>query len=460
MFEESKQKEIKLQDYQYQAFTSTAKYTFLMGGYQSGKTFTAALWLLDRIRLHPDCDHMITAPTTKRLNQSTKDRFEEVLPKGWLRWQEKKSQYDILFGHGKVYVRTVADDPRACDGATVISWMGDECGEYKKLTWEIGKARLGKEVGRAFLVSNQNVPPNWIYYDCFTEFKKGNPDYVFYTCDTQDNKYFDKKMLEEEKRLLAPDEYERKYGHKFLSMQGKVYKDFDKECEYILPGRMVLDGRFKIIVGLDFGFNDPCAAIFIAKKDKIYYVLDEISISGISYTEFANMIKQVLFSRKEYSNAENITYFADPSEKQAVAEFGSKGIQPIVPGLNDIRDGIRTTTSLMRGKRLFFNPGLSSLFTEFEMYHYPPVEGTRFEVVKEVPVDKDNHLLDAIRYALHTDSVLNGEVGEVVKVNTKTEEMKEMSGEERTNVRDAQLVANTMRLINHRRTNPNGNFIY
>jgi len=451
-------KEIMLQSFQFPIISSIARYTFVIGGLQSSKTFMGSLWLLDRISKHPDCDHLITAPTTKRLNQSTKDRFEEVLPKGWLRWQEKKSQYNILFGHGIVYVRTVGDDPRALDGCTVISWLGDECGEYKKLTWEIGKARLGKENGCAFLVSNMNVPPNWVYYDCFNEFKKGNSDYVFYSVDTEQNKYFNKKLLEEEKRLLSPDDYDRKYGHRFIAMQGKVYKEFDKECDLILPARMILDGKYKILVGLDFGFNDPSAAIFVAKKDRVYYVLDEISMSGISYTEFANMIKRVVAGR-EYTSAESITYYADPSEKQAVAEIGSQGITPIVPGISDIRDGIRTITSLMRGRRLFFNSGLTNLFTEFEAYHYPPIEGTRYEVVKEVPVDKDNHLLDALKYCLHTDVVLNNEMG-VVLATAKPEEVKEMSVEEYRKHKDDYLIKINLDRINTQRDTPYGGYYY
>jgi phage terminase large subunit len=53
---------------------------------------------------------------------------------------------------------------------------------------------------------------------------------------------------------------------------------------------------------------------------------------------------------------------------------------------------------LLNEARLFVFRHCSSSIAEFETYHYPEkVEGN----TKENPVEKDNHIMDAIRYAIH-----------------------------------------------------------
>lgn len=143
--------------------------------------------------------------------------------------------------------------------------------------------------------------------------------------------------------------------------------------------------------GMDFGFTyDPTTLINIVVdlKQKELWIYDEHYEKAMLTDDIVKMIK-----RKGYQNAEIV---ADSAEGRLIAEIKNKGIPKIrksVKGKGSIMQGIQ----FIQGFDIYVHPSCEYVVEEFNTY--------TFEQDKEgnwlnKPIDKNNHLMDAMRYAL------------------------------------------------------------
>lgn len=144
--------------------------------------------------------------------------------------------------------------------------------------------------------------------------------------------------------------------------------------------------------GVDWGFaDDPFAYIkpHYDKTRKKLYICDEIEAVGLLNSESAPMVK-------ERAGRERI--ICDSSEPKSVAEYKSLGINAkgAKKGPGSIEYGIK----FLQGLEIIIHPRCKNFKTEISKYKYKEDKNGN---VLPVPVDKDNHLLDALRYAMEDD---------------------------------------------------------
>jgi hypothetical protein len=78
--------------------------------------------------------------------------------------------------------------------------------------------------------------------------------------------------------------------------------------------------------------------------------------------------------------------------------FVEAGI-PIFPGINDVRPGINVIRGLLERGELLISSSCTGLIEEFTRYRW--VQPKRSEhAPRDQPVKRDDHLLDALRYAV------------------------------------------------------------
>lgn len=172
--------------------------------------------------------------------------------------------------------------------------------------------------------------------------------------------------------------------------EGLIYEnvsiaDFDKD-------QLLKDKANKLCLGLDFGFtHDPTAltASIINDDTKIIYIFDEHYQSGLITREVAQMIKS-----KGYQNT---TIIADCAEGRLIEELKSEhGIKRIKPSRKG-KDSIMAGVSKLQGYKIIVHPNLKHTMDEFYSYCYQrDKEGNWLNK----PEDKNNHLMDALRYSL------------------------------------------------------------
>lgn len=172
--------------------------------------------------------------------------------------------------------------------------------------------------------------------------------------------------------------------------EGLVYEnvqvaDFDKE-------ELLQTGNYKLCVGLDFGFtHDPTAlvAYLIDNNSKNIYVFDEHYRVGLFTKDIAKMI-----SDKGYVNTQII---ADCAEARLIEELKSEyGIRRIKASRKG-KDSIMAGVSKLQGYKITVHPSCTHIMDEFYSYCYQQDKEGKW---LNKPEDKNNHLMDALRYGL------------------------------------------------------------
>ena len=211
----------------------------------------------------------------------------------------------------------------------------------------------------------------------------------------------------EAERLQAINE--RAYRHEYLGEPigsgGEVFPN--------LEAREITDAEIKefqyIYCGVDWGFSvDPfcfiCAA-FDRRKQAIY-VFDELFKRGISNQQAAELIKgngyHVTHPTGEATSPFGFSYgpgkqliTCDSAEPKSIADFRHAGLnaRPCSKFPGSVLYGIRW----LQSKYLYIDPRrCPNAWREFSEYEYMTTKDGEF--LADVP-DKNNHAIDALRYA-------------------------------------------------------------
>lgn len=148
----------------------------------------------------------------------------------------------------------------------------------------------------------------------------------------------------------------------------------------------------KIRHGLDFGFADdpnalPCMHYDRARKR--LYIFDEFYAGDLTNDELADSIRPKVGSR---------VITCDNAEPKTIKELRLRGINAIAAkkGPGSVEAGIR----FLQGLEIIIGTNCPNTKAEFSKYKWREDKNGN---VLPVPVDKDNHLIDAIRYGLEDE---------------------------------------------------------
>ena len=171
-------------------------------------------------------------------------------------------------------------------------------------------------------------------------------------------------------------------GYVSEGKQGRVFKDWEPitEKEYSkLP--------YTPIYGLDFGYsNDPAALVEVKKHNNKLYVKEMFYELGLTNTDI---------SSKLHSLGIDGEIVADSAEPKSIEELIRLGhtVKPSVKGADSIRSGIDRIKAL----EVFYVETSENLKAEIQNYVYKLDQN---KMPTNQPIDKHNHLMDAIRYSM------------------------------------------------------------
>lgn len=198
----------------------------------------------------------------------------------------------------------------------------------------------------------------------------------------------------EELKKRHPDRYEHEYMGVPIGTGGQVFNN--------VTIRTISDeeiGHFdRIRQGIDFGYaTDPFTfnRLHYDATRKRIYVFDEIHAVGMSNRKAIELVQA--------KNPDNRSITADSAEPKSIAEFNSYGLRVMgaKKGPDSIDFGIKFLTDL---DEIIIDPircpNTKREFTSYEL------ERDRDGNFKANYPDKDNHHIDAIRYALEADSAM------------------------------------------------------
>jgi phage terminase large subunit len=149
-----------------------------------------------------------------------------------------------------------------------------------------------------------------------------------------------------------------------------------------------------VLFGLDFGTSpDPNALVETRVYGDDVFIKEHLYKNDMLNSDLAEAVKESIGEDREGE----IYVVADSANKQNIKELAKLGIYIIKckKGSGSIEGGLQK----LRSSNIFVHEESLNLIFELNHYHYTLVVNPKGER-KIVPIDKDNHLMDAARYSL------------------------------------------------------------
>lgn len=383
------------------------RYRVVKGSRASKKSKTTALWFMSQLskEKYSLANLLVVRRTFRTLKDSCFAELKWAIDRLGLHgvWRTKESPLEIehVQTGQKIYFRGL-DDPLKITSITVEH--GHLCWLWIEEAYEIGDEATFDTLDESI---RGEVPPPLFKQTTLTfnpwsethwmkkRFFDTPSDDVFaattnYTCNEWLDQT-DKDMFERMKR-----ENPRRYRVAGLGdwgvSDGLIFDNWTVEpfsVEQVLYGEN--GDRFRCIYGLDYGYsNDPTAFVAAAVNptDKVMYIFDEHYKVRMVNSEIAAMIKE-----KGYAKERIRADCAEPKSNEELRRAGISRVQAADKGKDSILHGI----AVLQEYRMIVHPVCKATVSELSSYCWEKDE-TGSGINR--PVDKNNHLMDALRYAM------------------------------------------------------------
>lgn len=375
------------------------RYRVCKGSRASKKSKTTALWYIYHMMKLPGSNLLVIRKTGRTLKDSC---FTE------LKWAVSRLQVDRLWKFKespleaeyiptgqKIYFRGL-DDPLKVTSITVD--VGVLCWMWIEEAYEIMKEadfntldesirggcpnHLFKQITLTFNPWNER---HWIKGRFFDT---QDPEVLAMTTNYMCNEWLDRADLAVFERMRQNNP--RRYAVAGLGgwgvVEGLVYERWKEEMFSLTDLPKDAQSAF----GLDFGYtNDPTALFcgFVSLEQKRLYVWDEVYQKGMSNKAICDQITRMGYKK------ERIT--ADSAEPKSIDELKGLGLR--ISGAKKGKDSINNGIQWIQDFEIVIHPRCVAFLTEISSYQW---KTDKFNKKLNTPEDDNNHLMDAMRYAL------------------------------------------------------------
>lgn len=377
------------------------RYRAVKGSRASKKSKTTALWYIYNLMKHPAANLVVVRKVFRTLQNSC---FSDLcwaidrLGVGAF-WRATKSPLEITYKPtGQKILFVGLDDPLKITSLSVprgvLCWAWIE--EAYEITSEDAFNRLDESIrgrlpdglfSQVTLTFNPWSGRHWLKKRFFDE---PSPNILAMTTDYRCNEFLspsDLALFEEMKK--NPKRYRVAGLGDWGVVEGLIYDNWEEQAFDMDALRKQDD--ITAAFGLDFGFTTDPAALWCGLVDKgrrLIYVFDELYEKGLTNQELCRAIEARGYAK------EKIT--ADSAEPKSIEELRRAGIARIKKsrkGADSIRHGIQQIQNF----RLIVHPRCVNTLRELSLYAWAK---DRFDQYTGKPEDDNNHLMDAMRYAL------------------------------------------------------------
>ncbi len=379
-------------------------------------------------------EYVIARQFMPELRRTTLQLFRELLPKELLIEERiADAQFRIKSTKGEAKFHFVGlDEPQKLDSLTLDGVSIDEASQTSReaMLKLQGRLRGSKGLRKMLLVGNPKghdfVYDYFIKQDGFKDFihpvtrkkvsaAEQKKNYKIVVAPSTENKHLPPNYVAQMMGSYSRERIERDIMGSFDAFQGQVFTEFRRDVHVVKPFR--IPEEWTKFCGLDVGYTNPTACVWGAMDyDGVIWI----------YREFYHsewIVEEVVKGREgekgliELNNKEKLDgIWIDPSSKAnrgKDSDFTTylENIPrewSLVPANNDVGYGIDRVKSLLKiddktdKPRIYFFDTCTNLIDEIVKYRWkelsPGFESTQNQ--KEEPTKKDDHAVDALRYAI------------------------------------------------------------
>ena len=366
-------------------YFSEAKIVVNRGGTRSSKTYSlnqiCALWLISGM-YGKDLYLAEGIWTSVRKYRTNLDGtiirdFEEILKQNGYYNMVDHNKTKKTYKFRKRMVEFIgADDQQKLRGAKRNILYCNEANEleYKKEFFQL----LMRTENKIFLDFNPDDEQVWINQELEIKRSAEVGDVEVIVSNYKNNSYLSKSIIKEIEYLQQTDkEFFKIYG---LGEYGNITGLIFENVEYV----DTMPECDLVSYGLDWGYSlDPTACVGVYKRGEELYLKEILYEKGLTNQDIAERLKPIV-GREEI--------ICDSAEPKSIEELYRLGlnVKPATKGKDSINNGI----DILKRYQIKVVKG-SNLRKEFRSYKWATDKNGNS---LNKPIDKFNHLLDALRY--------------------------------------------------------------
>lgn len=363
-----------------------SRYKGAHGGRGSGKSHFFAELLIER-SIMGKVDAVCVREVQKSLDQSVKKLLEgkiEALNAGlYFEVQDKK----IYSKHGGLIIfqgmqNHTADSIKSLEGYD-IAWV-EEAQSLSQRSLDLLRPTIRKDGSELWFSWNPSQDTDPV--DVLLRGPEPPPDSVVVQANYSDNPFLPDVLVQEMEydRKRDPD----KYAHIWLggyqrNSEARVFKNWRIE-EFDVPEDAL------IRQGADWGFSvDPSVLVQSYIVGKTMYIPYEAYMVGCEINHLPDLFRSVPDAEKWWITADS----SRPETISYMQKHGFPKMGPAIKGARSVEEGIE----FLKSYDIVVHPRCTHVIDELTLYSYDtdPLTGQVLPKLK----DKDNHVIDALRYA-------------------------------------------------------------
>lgn len=359
------------------------KYRILcnQGGTRSGKTYNIIILLIILCLNNSGMEISIVSESVPHLKRGAIRDFLDIMDNMGIysEKQHNKTDQRYMFPNKSWIEFFSADDSKKLRGAGRDICFINECDLLKYDSW----VQLNMRTTQNMIIDyNPADQFHWIYDKLIPR-----EDCLFIQSTYLDNYDFLKpEQIKEIERMKEDDpDYWQVYG---LGNRGQarelIYNNYQ-----IVDISQFPDHYDYVVYGLDFGYTNPSALLQVGIYDSKIYITQKIYKSGLTNDDLINEMRSL-------DIPQTTIIYGDTAEAKTIEEICRAGFN-CKPSDKSVKDGI----GYVRSQKLFIDNNSTELIKELRMYKY---KTDKNGIVRDTePVKMNDHLMDALRYALYTN---------------------------------------------------------
>ncbi|GAA1977346.1 PBSX family phage terminase large subunit [Kitasatospora viridis] len=279
-----------------------------------------------------------------------------------------------------------------CAGAYV-----DEATTLPKSFFDQLVARCSVPGARIFCTTNPDNPSHWFRKEYLLRPAETRLRSWHFTLD--DNPALDPEYVSALKSTYTGLWYQRFILGRWVQSEGAIYDMWD-------PSRHIVDtlpamARWTA-VGIDYGTTNPFAALLLGHGiDGRLYVASEYRHDSratqrqLTDAQYSTAVQKWLGDQRVRPE----WLFVDPSAASFMTQLWSDGVTNLAKANNAVVDGIRSVSTALGADLLSVHRSCTGLLDELPGYAWDDTAAAKGE---DKPIKKDDHSVDALRYAVHS----------------------------------------------------------
>ncbi|MBR2715906.1 MAG: PBSX family phage terminase large subunit [Ruminococcus sp.] len=368
------------------------------GAVRSGKTFCMSvsfvLWAFSRFS---DSSFALCSKTVRSLKRNLVSPLIPALKELGFEAKLKSSEnvLEVQFNGrlNRFYLFGGKDESSASliQGMTLSGLLLDEVALMPRSFVEQALARCSVSGSRFWFNCNPEYPSHWFYREWIKKRKEKNALYIHFKM--HDNPSLSKKMIKRYEKLYSGSFYRRFVKGEWVAVCGAVYPFMEDDSAFV----PVPKGEFEdYAVSCDYGTVNPSSFGLWAKKDDVWYRIDEYyydsKVEGIQRTDEEHY--KALLSLVGDRKVSLVT--VDPSAASFIEVIKRHSKFNVVSAKNNVIDGIRCVCSALKEGKIKICENCKDAKREFSLYRWS--ENSHNDSV----VKSNDHAMDDIRYFVTT----------------------------------------------------------